>query len=108
MLSRIADTAAQIDNDGVVDVGYNACAMSDADARKIGSGITLLYRNIITTSGSFATAMSEMTTICALAGATCTKTDSSTFTAAELVAIRGTVDYNRFGIGADAVYPSCP
>ncbi len=108
VLSRVADTAAQTDNDGVIDIGYNACAMADADARKIGSGITLLYNNLLTTSGTFASKMSQMTVICALAGATCSKTDGSTFTAGELVAIKGVVDYNQFGVGADAVYPSCP
>ncbi len=108
VLSRIADTTAQTDNDGVVDVGYNACAMLDADARKIGSGLTLLYNNLQTTSGAFATAMNQMTAICALAGTTCSKTDGSTFNAGELIAIKGVVDYDQFGVGADASYPACP
>lgn len=108
VLSRIADTAAQIDNDGVPDIGYNACAMLDADARKIGSGITLLYNNLLYVGGAFATKMNQMNAICALAGTACSKTNSSAFTPADLVAIKGVVDYDQFGIGADPVYPSCP
>lgn len=108
VLSRIADTSAQTDNDGIVDTGYDACAMTASDARKIGTGITLLYNNILLTTGDFATAMNDMTTICGIAGTMCSKTDASTFNATDLDYIRGVVDYDQFGVGADAVYPSCP
>jgi hypothetical protein len=109
ILSRIADTGAgNPDNDGAVDAGYNACAMADADAREIGTGITLLYNNIILTSSDFATAMDDMATVCGVAGATCAKTDPTAFTAPELVLLKGVVDFQDFGVGSDAVYPSCP
>jgi hypothetical protein len=104
VLARVADA----DDDGAADGGYDGCAMTDADTRKIGTGITLLYNNIATTSGSFAAKMGAMNTVCSVSPATCAKTDGSTFTAPELVLIRGVVDYDQFGVGADASYPACP
>lgn len=106
ILERLADTS---DHDGVVDAGFDSCAIADADARELGTGITLMYNNIKNSGTAFAAQLSAMTSLCALSGGMCDVTDPTAFTApAQLDAVRGVFDNQTVGIGSDPAYPACP
>ena len=108
ILARIGDAG----NDGVIDGGFDACAIADADTREIGSALTLIYNNISATGSDIASHLGSFSTVCSnpavQAAGTCAKTDPTTFSAGELDMLRGVVNYSPFGVGADVAYTICP
>lgn len=108
ILERVGDT----DNDGVINAGFSACTLSAADSRELGSAIMLLYNNIASTGSDIATQLNDVATFCSnvvvAAAGTCAKTDPASYSAAELKAINGVINYDPFGVGSDASYTICP
>lgn len=113
ILERVGDTGAgNPNNDGVIDAGFDACSvvtLPDADAREIATGLTLVNTNISASGTSFAGKMGALAGVCtAIGGTTCTNTNPATFTANEVKAMRGVVNYQTFGVGSDVAYTPCP
>lgn len=113
ILERYGDTGSgNPDNDGVVDAGFDACntgTIADADAREIGTGLTLVYNNVLASGKTIANKMSALTALCtAIGGTTCTITNPATFTANEVKSLMGVVNYQTFGVGSDVAYTPCP
>jgi hypothetical protein len=111
---------ADSDDDGAIDGGYNTCTVggsrsaggniTDADAREIGTAITLAIENISAVSTSVdlgSDALADVSAACSLLNAIppsgtynfCTVTDPSGFSPEQLRAIRGLIRETNDGIG---------
>jgi hypothetical protein len=101
ILAKVADT----DDDGVVDVGFNACTtISDDDVNQIGTGLTLTMLGL-TNSGFSMNGSNAFTDVCsrlaALPGAAtiCSKTTIGSFSANERLALRAMIKSTEIGFG---------
>jgi hypothetical protein len=103
---------ADTNNDGVVDGGFDGCAITDALTREIGSAMTLLKNNLENSGSDIATELGSFDTVCSdpavTAAGTCDKTDPADFNATDLDMLRGVVNYSAFGVGSDVAYTICP
>lgn len=114
-LGSIMASSADSDGDGVVDAGFDACssaAISDADIGEVGTAVTISLASI-QASGSTAagSAISSISSVCtdidnalkvALGDPSysgfCNKTDASSWSAAEIKAIRSLTRSNEVGL----------
>lgn len=110
MGAALAQSKADLNGDGVVDGGFNACSstdISDAAAQELGSGLMLTANALAASGASIAgdvtTSMTNMcSTIEALPGFAgfCSHTASTDFTGALLLGLRALMKSNEVGFNS--------